>query len=331
MKNRYTPTDSAKVFLISIVALEIMAFCVNIFCLLVSKSLGIEYKAFLDRKSTIIAVAIISELTFLISFGLLHINNKVNIKKALKINKKYTMVQILIILLIGIIGILGFTEFSNLTNYFLEKMNYNVSEGLVFPLDSFKNFAICTLLYALLPAICEELIFRGVCYNGLSSINSFVAVFFSALMFAVFHMSLQQFIYQFFLGIVFALILKYTHNLLLTMSLHFFNNFFVLFVGFIAYNPNAQPIVRTYETPIEIFLPIFYAMIAIIAIMVLLRTLKSLKQNDEFNVLDLEQENDDKQAQKAYKKDKDTFAKYAFISFIISILLWAITITSNFS
>ena len=81
------------------------------------------------------------------------------------------------------------------------------------------------LIFAIVPAFCEELIFRGVVFNGLKkSLGSLPAIFLSALTFALVHQNIQQFIYPFIMGIVFAVIADKTGNIFYTMIMHLFNN-----------------------------------------------------------------------------------------------------------
>ena len=70
------------------------------------------------------------------------------------------------------------------------------------------------VLFAILPAICEELIFRGVIFNGLrKNFSDTFAVIFSALLFALMHSSVMQLAYPFIMGIIFAIIVQQRQNL----------------------------------------------------------------------------------------------------------------------
>ena len=78
----------------------------------------------------------------------------------------------------------------------------------------------------LLPAIFEELLFRGVILRGFLQFGKVPAVVLSSLMFAMAHGSYQQFIYQFLLALVIGFLVLETKNLFVGMVAHFANNFF---------------------------------------------------------------------------------------------------------
>ena len=94
---------------------------------------------------------------------------------------------------------------------------------------------LAMLLIPVLPAIFEELLFRGVILRGLLQFGKIPAVILSALMFALAHGSYQQFIYQFLLGLVIGFLYVEIKNIFVCMAAHFANNFFSSWVLGIAY------------------------------------------------------------------------------------------------
>jgi membrane protease YdiL (CAAX protease family) len=101
--------------------------------------------------------------------------------------------------------------------------------------QSIPQYFMAVLVLCLLPAVIEELLFRGLILKGLMSMGKVVAVLGSALLFSLFHSNPDQTIFTFILGVVFALVVLKTGNLLYAMILHFLNNFAVIttytFVG----------------------------------------------------------------------------------------------------
>jgi len=102
----------------------------------------------------------------------------------------------------------------------------------------FGGYVICVLAMCIMPAVIEELLFRGVIFKSLLARKGqhaqIIAVLLSALLFAVFHLNPAQLVYQFILGIIFALMYLKTGNILYPMLAHFINNFFVITYTFIA-------------------------------------------------------------------------------------------------
>lgn len=85
------------------------------------------------------------------------------------------------------------------------------------------------IVFAIVPAIVEEYVFRGVILEELKVIGTMEAVFISSLFFALLHFSLGSVLYGFFFGCVFALVRLSTNNLLMTIIMHMtFNGMNVL-------------------------------------------------------------------------------------------------------
>lgn len=82
------------------------------------------------------------------------------------------------------------------------------------------NFLFCFLAIAVLPAIFEELVYRGVFYNEYSKYNQRKAILLSAFMFGLLHMNMNQFLYAFAMGVVFCLVIEATDSVLSTVIIH---------------------------------------------------------------------------------------------------------------
>lgn len=80
------------------------------------------------------------------------------------------------------------------------------------------------ILTAVAPAICEELLFRGIVLRSLERFGSTVAIFGSALIFAVMHGNAYQLLLQFALGVVTGYVVMKEKNLLYGVIIHFVNN-----------------------------------------------------------------------------------------------------------
>ena len=77
------------------------------------------------------------------------------------------------------------------------------------------------ILIALIPAIVEEMTFRGLLYCGYRDSTIKRAVFASALLFGLFHMNINQFCYAAFMAVIFALLYEATGSIFATMTVHF--------------------------------------------------------------------------------------------------------------
>lgn len=80
------------------------------------------------------------------------------------------------------------------------------------------------ILVPLLPAICEEALFRGVIMRGLEQFGKVFAVIASSLIFALMHGSYEQLILQFIIGLVISTAVMLTNNMLIGCVIHFCYN-----------------------------------------------------------------------------------------------------------
>lgn len=77
---------------------------------------------------------------------------------------------------------------------------------------------------ALLPAVFEELLFRGYLFAQYDSVSLKKAVILNGLFFGMYHLNLQQLPYAVFLGALLALVVYYSRSLIASMLVHFLLN-----------------------------------------------------------------------------------------------------------
>ena len=139
-----------------------------------------------------------------------------NIKGLLRINKISTVNVILLIVFAFFISpLLSFLNAVSLlftTNQITEAISDIVYS---YPL------VISLLLVAVVPAILEETVYRGVFFNEFRKINPRKGVILSGLLFGLMHMNFNQFIYAFVMGMIFALLVEVTDSILSSMIVHF--------------------------------------------------------------------------------------------------------------
>lgn len=125
-----------------------------------------------------------------------------------------------------LIGVASLFLLSGTLNYFqilLNKIGLNPST-LTYELNTPLNYIISLISLAIIPAICEELIFRGVILNSLRHKGPNFAIALSSIIFAMFHFSASQLIYPICFGIILAIVYLRTNNILFPIILHFINN-----------------------------------------------------------------------------------------------------------
>lgn len=85
-------------------------------------------------------------------------------------------------------------------------------------------FPVAFFVIAVTPAVCEELIYRGVLYRNYRKSGLAVGLLLSGFLFGIMHMNLNQFSYAFVLGILLALVNEITGSVLPSVFLHLYIN-----------------------------------------------------------------------------------------------------------
>ena len=102
-------------------------------------------------------------------------------------------------------------------------------------------------LMALLPAVAEELTFRGV-VQGMFTRNKHVAIWAAAAIFSFVHFQFYGFIPRMLMGAMFGYMLWWTGSLWVPMLMHFVNNCAAVVVAFWVYNYMEEGNVALLET-----------------------------------------------------------------------------------
>lgn len=126
-----------------------------------------------------------------------------------------------------------------LQNYFesREAQAEKVFEGFL-KVTGIMPLLINILIIAVIPAIGEELLFRGVLQNILIkwTKNTFAGVFITSLAFALLHFQFLSVLPRFILGMVLGYIFVWTRSLWMPVLAHFVNNAFAVVYYYLLYN-----------------------------------------------------------------------------------------------
>ncbi len=130
------------------------------------------------------------------------------------------------------------------------------SMGLDFSYSSAETSVITTpaeimvhfISIAVVPAVSEEILFRGAILSTLRKYGDGIAVFTSALLFGLFHGNLLQIPFAFIVGLVLGWTVVYTNSMLPAILIHFVNNAYSVFVSILSTNEELwelNPIITT--------------------------------------------------------------------------------------
>jgi membrane protease YdiL (CAAX protease family) len=133
--------------------------------------------------------------------------------------------------------------------------------------NSPRDLIIGLLVIALLPAIGEELVFRGLIQNeffrGTGKVH--ISIWAAAFLFSAIHLQFFGFIPRLLLGALFGYLYYWSGNLLIPMFAHFFNNAFSVVMIYL-YNQKITDI----DPQDNSYLPLHYVLINLIITVALL-------------------------------------------------------------
>lgn len=111
---------------------------------------------------------------------------------------------------------------------FLELFGYTMPDTQLPSLEG-SGFLGVMIVVAVLPAICEETLFRGILLEGIKDVGTVAACLLGGLLFSIFHQNPPQTIYQFCCGAAFTLLAIRAESILPTCLMHFLNNALIIF------------------------------------------------------------------------------------------------------
>lgn len=143
---------------------------------------------------------------------------KPNIKQTFKLNKLY-LKDFFLIILLSVVSQPLVSLFSLITSFFFENDVGNFISEI-----SSTPFFIMILLMAVMPSITEEITLRGIVQSGYDDKSDLKTCLTIGLLFGIFHLNGQQFLYAAVLGGVLAYLVRITNSIFASMSFHFMIN-----------------------------------------------------------------------------------------------------------
>ena len=214
-------------YVILINILAPLAFAILIVGLKILSNLGLPQEVY-NMIYGLFSVVVIP-CAFLILIILMHRKRNIDLQHATNFDVKIK--PIILVICIAILGltIVAFFPLINMIYSLLGSWGLRVEGDVAFAMNNWWQFIIGIVVYCALPAIAEEIIFRGMIFRGtLSKAKPIVAITISSLAFFIMHGSLIQSFYQIALGFLLGIIAYYTKNILYPIAFHFLNNLCVI-------------------------------------------------------------------------------------------------------
>lgn len=207
------------------------------------------------------------------------------------------------------VGLFFLSELNALFLSFLGNFGYE-DAGIALPsMDGF-GFVGVLVVVALLPAIFEEIMFRGILLGGLKNFGKVGAILLCGALFSLYHQNPAQTLYQFCCGVAFALIAVRSGSVLPTMLAHYFNNAFILALTKFG--------VESFMAPVTVVV-LLLSPICLIGSLVWLFAFDKKKEEKEEN----------EQEVTPNKSERKRFFGYASVGLTICVLMWIAVLVSG--
>lgn len=233
MRKYYNNDDSGKVFLFTVLFQILLSFVISLLVSQIASSQGIDAKQITSNIWYILGSVLLNVLVYLLVYFLYNRYKQIELR-AIKPVFKMKWHTYLMAIAIGIIALFGTQYFIGAIDDLLQLIGYPLSSTVINP-TNFGTFVFAVFALAFVPAVCEEIIFRGIIFNGLRKrFKTIHAIVLSALLFALFHANLQQLVYPFILGMIMGWVVARTGSLIASILVHFVNNFIVVLLAYIS-------------------------------------------------------------------------------------------------
>lgn len=154
----------------------------------------------------------------------------------------------LVIIMLGVVIIIDYLSFASehffpLPGWFKDTLVKLMSVNSV-PVFFLKLFLLCVL-----PAVCEEALFRGFCQNlFVKKFGPWKAILISAFLFSMFHKNPWYIHLYFLLGVVFGWVYFVTGSLWAPCLCHFLNNLWT----YVAFNSGLNVLIRSFPVYLDV-------------------------------------------------------------------------------
>ena len=230
-KTILTVKDSALSFLVGFLLYQISVVVITCLALIVYTLCGLDTSEFLPFLNTSLGYMITSLTLYLTMLFVFFFYNK---KKDNKIFKKVKTNKILLYISISLTSFLCLYPIITCVDSLLVKCGAKINT-LPYSLST-KNYFISLITLVIAPAVCEELLFRGIIFQGLRKHGKIFSITISALMFSIYHMAISQTLYPILIGLLLGVIMYYEENIYYCIAVHMTNNFTSLTLSYFKIN-----------------------------------------------------------------------------------------------
>lgn len=344
--SRYTVLDAVRTIFWLLITTTLVSLLYQGVLTIVANVMSVDYAELIKSDVVTCISCILTPLVMIVFFFVYNFKYKIKCAEAVTDGERVSLLPISISIVLAIIAIFLFTPFMNLINNALQMSGYVVDNTIPMQEAMSENgwyFLLGIGIFALLPAIGEELIFRGIIQKSLSSrYKGHVVVIVTALIFTLIHGSLNQTLYQFIIGIMLSYLSLVGGSIVYSIILHFLNNTLVLVFSCFDIVPYLSATEAIYYNFFSMLFPFMLFLLGVVLVCILLWVLKYLRNKNFFRMderghfITIDKEsfariNNSKVGFRDFVKSMNYNEKiYGFISLVIVVVVWISNTISGF-
>ncbi|NNG65677.1 CPBP family intramembrane glutamic endopeptidase [Caldanaerobacter subterraneus] len=230
---------------------------------------------YLVQKASLYIGILITEIVFVLIPVIVYLLIKrYDVKYVLRLNPlKSEFVLLLVLIAIASWGVSGFLAV--LTNYFLSKLG-KVPVMQIPPAQDLNELIVQLIIFGLVAACCEEIFMRGLVMRSFEMRGSIKSVVITAILFAMLHLNVQNFLSILFLGTILGYVVYRTDSIFAGMIVHFTNNAISTILSYFISQSGMANVSGVERISIPFSAVLFYGVIAVFSGMILYALLRRL-------------------------------------------------------
>ena len=149
--------------------------------------------------------------------------------------KKLSIAKIIMLIAIAFLTVAAFMPIAQVFFDMLVNTGYNTAKLTILTVQTPAQLVIGIILFAIMPAIAEEILYRGMIARAFKKHSFILAIFLGGALFALMHGSPAQLVHQFFLGCVCCIVYFSTGSIYAPIIVHVVNNLIAVIGSYVLY------------------------------------------------------------------------------------------------
>lgn len=267
MNKRITVTGANKVFFAFTVLFMVFQVVLMVFVFIYGES-------FLDEN--VFSVLLINQYVIILIPVLLYmLINRLNFMEVFRFNR-IDLLPVILIVLITILAYIPAMMFNNILVYLMQFIGNVPNQPIPIP-RNITELITGIAVVAVSPAICEELLHRGILLKAYEQRGSMKAVFITAIFFGIFHFDVTNLFGATFMGLIIGYFVIRTNSIFAGMLAHFLNNFSYEIIQY--FDRNSEPVQKNIFVSLEeIGYLVLFGIFCITAMWFLLKLFKRITE-----------------------------------------------------